>query len=116
MTDQNQDEDERAFFDRADSFIRLANDHCDRVEAGRVSASFMFALARFNAFVCAGTCKSAEEMKGDRKRALDYFTAQFRKMLGDNFDDYVEHFDQYTGSDPSPDDPGSNGDAGEASE
>ena len=94
MTDDSE-EDQRAFFDRADSFINLANQHCDTVARGRVSASFMFALSRFNAWVCAMTCSSADELKGDREGAIEYFVKEYRSMLEQNLSDYTDHFDDY---------------------
>ena len=37
------------FYNRADSFIHLANDHCANIGRGKVSASFMYGMSRFNA-------------------------------------------------------------------
>jgi hypothetical protein len=41
------------FYDRADSFIHLANDHCANMGRGKVSVSFMYGVSRFNAWVSA---------------------------------------------------------------
>ena len=46
------------FFERADAHIHLSNDQLKDIEHGRVSASMMFALARFNAWVNARDRKS----------------------------------------------------------
>ena len=52
-------------------------------------------LARFNAFVCASMCKTAEELQGDRERAVDYFVAQYKRMFEENLDDYTNNFSKY---------------------
>jgi len=35
------------------------------------------------------------EMKAKRDEAIQYFVEQYRNMLEDNFDDYIEHFENY---------------------
>lgn len=85
-----------AFFDRADSFIRLANEHCTKNPHGKVSASFMFGLSRFNSWVVASSCDSRDEMAMERDRAITYFLDEYRKMLEENLDDYLANFDAYT--------------------
>jgi hypothetical protein len=84
------------FWDRADAHIDLANKHCDGVPAGKVSASLLFGAARFNAFVVASQMRSAADLKARKVEALEYFTGEFRKMLKDNLDDYIENFGKYT--------------------
>jgi hypothetical protein len=84
-----------AFYDRADSFIRLANEHSEKTPLGKTSASFMFGLSRFNAWVVASSCDSRKAMAKEREHALGYFVAEFRKMLEQNLDDYLENFDDY---------------------
>ncbi len=92
MTAQIDDE----FYDRADAHIQLANEQLSRTAArGTVSASFMYGVARFNAWICACGRKDAQEMGESKAESIDYFVAQYRKMLEENFDDYIEHFDRY---------------------
>ena len=62
---------------------------------GDVSASTLYAAARFNAFTTAAAHRSAEGLAADKAEALDYFTAQYRAMLEEHLDDYVAHFDRY---------------------
>jgi hypothetical protein len=83
------------FFDRADAHINLSNDQMKGMERGKVSASMMYALARFNAWVSACGFESAEQMSETRGEIIDYYTTQYRKMLEDNIDDYVAHFSKY---------------------
>jgi len=86
------------FYDRADAHIHLSNDQLKDIGGGKVSASMMFALARFNSWVSAGGFKSSEEMKEKREEIIEYFSDQYRKMLEDNLDDYIENFEKYMGS------------------
>ena len=83
------------FFDRADAVIDLANRHLAEVTMGKVSASTLYAAARFNAWVSAAGCTSAEEMASVREETITYFVDQYRAMLSENFDDYVANFDNY---------------------
>jgi len=90
-------EDERAFFGRADAFLKLANDQCEAAERPHVSASFLFAVTRFHAFEAARTCKSGEELAADRDSAVQWFVGRYKAMLEQNLDDYVRNFDTYLG-------------------
>ncbi|MFI2741490.1 DUF3144 domain-containing protein [Zhouia sp. PK063] len=83
------------FFDRADEHIHIANEHLNTIDRGKVSASFMYSLARFNAWVSACNYTTGEAMEKDREEVLAYFTAQYRKMLDDNFSDYANNFPAY---------------------
>jgi hypothetical protein len=91
------------FWDRADAYIHLANRQCDEVAAGRVSASFLYAASRFNAFVVASGMASRAALEAAKADTLDYFTGEFRKMLEDNLDDHIRNFDNYTRRSPTAD-------------
>ncbi len=65
------------------------------VRPGKVSASMMYATARFNAWVSACGFASAGEMSGARAQTVEYFVTQFRQMLEENLDDYIENFQRY---------------------
>ncbi|MFL6632455.1 MAG: DUF3144 domain-containing protein, partial [Massilia sp.] len=60
-----------------------------------VSASTLYASARFNAFIVAATTGNPQAMSSEKERALEYFTDQFRKMMEANLDDFIENYDQY---------------------
>jgi hypothetical protein len=83
------------FYDRADEHIHLANEQCERIGVGKVSASFMYGMARFNAWVNACGFESAEQMKGAKEETIEYFTKQYKAMLEENLSDYIKHFDKY---------------------
>jgi hypothetical protein len=84
-----------AFFERANALINLANEQCTTAHPNEVSASSMYAAARFNAFIVAGTTGNAKTMALEKERALEYFTDQFRKMMVNNLDDFIENFDRF---------------------
>lgn len=83
------------FFDRADSFINLANKHCASVGRGKVSASLLYGSARFQAWNAACWAGDAAQMKEKRNETVKYFVEQYQAMLEENLDDYIEHFDGY---------------------
>jgi hypothetical protein len=84
-----------AFYDRADGHIRLANEHCADVGRGKVSASFMYGCARFQAWNAATWAGNVDEMKARRDETIRYFVQQYQAMLEENLDDYIDHFDAY---------------------
>ena len=88
-------DDDREFFERADAYITVANEQAQSVNRGKVSASMMFATARFNAWVSASGTESADELAAVKGEALEYFVSEYRKMLEENLDEYVENFDKY---------------------
>ena len=92
------------FYDRADAIIATANEQAASTDRGKVSASLMYATARFNAFVSACKSVSADDLASGKDAVIEYFVDQYRMMLADNLDDYIENFDSYT----SPDDADTN--------
>jgi hypothetical protein len=83
------------FFERADAHIDLSNRHTAEAEIGPVSASMMYATARFNSWVSACGFNNGEEMAEARSETIEYFVKQYRLMLEDNLDDYIHNFDRY---------------------
>lgn len=86
---------DKDFYNRADAVIHLANDQLAGIGRGKVSASCMYATARFNAWVTACGHTSAAELAASREDTLEYFTKQYRAMLEENLDDYIENFATY---------------------
>lgn len=84
------------FYERADAHIHLSNDQInEKTTRGKVSASNMYATARFNAWVSACGCNNGQEMAKSKQETLDYFVTEYRKMLEENLDDYIENFEAY---------------------
>ena len=88
------DTDEK-FFKRADDHINLSNDQLSEATIGKVSASMMYSVARFNAWFSACEFTNAEEMKKGKQETIKYFVAEYEKMLTENLDDYIENFDKF---------------------
>jgi len=86
---------DQQFWDLADSFIHVANEHSDTVAHAKVSAAMLYAAARFNAFIAAANADDEVAFREDRERALEYFTGEFRKMLAENLDDWADHYTEY---------------------
>jgi hypothetical protein len=91
------DTDDR-FYDRADEHIHLSNSQMRETEAGKVSASMMYATARFNSWLTARGFSSGDEMQKLRDQSIEYFITEYRKMLEENMDDYINNFEKYTGN------------------
>jgi hypothetical protein len=87
------------FFDRADSFIELANEHCSAVGRGKVSAALMYGSARFQAWNAACWSDDVEDMKQKREETVEYFVEQYRRMLEDHLDDYIKNYAKYLRAD-----------------
>ncbi len=83
------------FYNRADDHILLSTDQLKQEKLGKVSASMMYGTARFNAWVSACNWENALDMKEAKKETLDYFVEQYRKMLDENLDDFINNFNRY---------------------
>jgi len=95
-------ETDKEFFQRADAYITVANEQAAEASRGKVSASMMFATARFNAWVSASGTESGEELAEVKEEAIEYFVSEYRKMLEENLGEYIEHFDKYMGPGDAP--------------
>jgi hypothetical protein len=83
------------FYDRAHEHLRVAQEQLTEVPHGEVSASMMYACARFNAWLSASRRESAKDLKSAYGETIEYFVAQYRKMLVKNLDDFVANFGDY---------------------
>ncbi|MDR0251895.1 MAG: DUF3144 domain-containing protein [Brucellaceae bacterium] len=79
------------FFDRADAIINIANSQMSDATAGEVSASSMYAVARFNAFLSSTGHTNGIEMQSAKTETIAYFVSQFRAMLEENLDEFIHH-------------------------
>ena len=68
------------FYSRADEHINLSNSQItETVTLGKVIASNMYGVARFNAWVSACGWNSVSEMQDAKEETLEYFVAEYRK-------------------------------------
>ncbi|UCC14882.1 MAG: DUF3144 domain-containing protein [Gammaproteobacteria bacterium] len=79
---------EREFRRVADTFIDLANEHIKSVAKENVGMALLFAASRFNAFVVASHSKTLEDYDGEHDKAVEFFSAEYVKMLKENMVDY----------------------------
>ena len=106
MNDNEQQDDDPKFYERADAHISLSNDQLRDAGPGKVSASMMYATARFNAWRSWIGFEKANDMAKDRDDTIKYFVEQYQIMLEQNLDDYIRNFERYreTSSEQHPDD------------
>lgn len=90
---------DKNFFKRTDAFIQVANDLSKTNDLGKVSASLLYAAARYNAFLVASSAKDKAEADRNKVEAIEYFVDQYRSMLLANMNDYVNKFDEYLADD-----------------
>lgn len=87
-------EDDKKFINMADSFIDLANQHCDSTTNSLVNASFLYGSARFCAFLTASTAESKENYEANIDDAVDYYAQEYKKMLAEHMNQYKSAFDE----------------------
>lgn len=85
------------FFNRADEHINLSNDQLSTSTKGKVSASMMYSVARFNSWISACGFNSKREMEDAKEETIKYFVTEYEKMLNENLQDYIDNFDKYMG-------------------
>lgn len=83
---------DQQFHQRADAVIALANEQLAQAAPGQVSASCMYATARFNAWVSARGAGSGAGLAAAKADTIDYFVQQYRAMLEENLDWYIANF------------------------
>jgi hypothetical protein len=92
----NTDNDKK-FREMADAFIAEANKLSKNENLAMVSASFLYAAARFNIFLVAASSGSANEFESKKENSLNALVAEFKKMLEDHFENYKENFEKNLG-------------------
>ncbi len=88
--------EDSTFYKRADEHIRLSNSQVsEEVSRGMVSSSFLYSAARFNAYVCASSFNSSKELIEGKEAAMAFFMKEYKNMLEENMDDYIQNFSKY---------------------
>ncbi len=96
MSDTHKTPIDANFYKRADAIIALTNSHInEQTPPADATNSLMFASSRFNAWIAAMGFKNAEEMQASKEEIISFFTMQYTYMLEENFNNYVENFDQF---------------------
>lgn len=83
------------FWNRTDEFIKVANQQSGDTHKGEVSSSFLYAAARFNAYIVALAADDVEGLKQNKEEAIKYFSDQYSKMFRENIEDYIARYDEY---------------------
>jgi hypothetical protein len=79
--DTPQDITEEQFFEVVDRFIHQANEFGQRFPQSRISAAFLFAAARYNAFQWVNRSQLLEQTPDEAALA---FRAEYESMFRDN--------------------------------
>lgn len=82
----------KEFYEMADSFIDIANEHCNKKDSSEVGSALLFATARFSSFVVASHSKDLESYESEIEHATDFFSKEFKRMLKQNLDEYKTAF------------------------
>lgn len=85
----------KEFYEMADAFIALANEKSNSAEAGVVSATFLYAAARFNTYLVASGSVSKNDFVSNKEKSMEYFMVEYKKMLDEHFADYGENYEKY---------------------
>lgn len=90
----NEEELNKEFRRVADAFIDLANKEAENFNPENVGMSLLYAASRYNAFVVAHHANNLEAYNADRKKAVEFFSREYERMLSENLDDYQRKFDE----------------------
>jgi len=90
----SEEQDNKSFYKMADSFIDLANNHCESVKNSEVGSAMLFASARFSSFVVASHANDKASFEADIDHAVEHFTKEFERMLLENLEQYKTVFDE----------------------
>lgn len=101
--DENMIDDK--FMEATNAMIELANRMAAQFgEEGehKMGVAFIFAAARYNAYLAANSVTSPGELAERKEKAVEYFGQRFRQLYSSNVDDYIEHFEQYMAKEDLP--------------
>lgn len=84
---------DKEFYELADEHIALANTRMGQVKPAKVSATMLFASARFNAFLISVSADNKAQMLLDKESAIAYFMQEYEKNLRENIDEHLARYD-----------------------
>ena len=85
---------DKRFWGRADQFIKLANEQSHESNPGEVNSSFLYAAARYNAFIAAATAQNIDELKKNKEEAIRYFSTQYKEAFVENIEDWIKNYEK----------------------
>lgn len=77
-----------SMYDLANQFIDLANQLSGQDRSGTVGTAIRYAASRYNTFEAS---QQSDDLAKEREQIIERFTEDFRKMMGVNLDQYIEH-------------------------
>ncbi len=86
------------FLEATNKLIEIANEMGGKYGDHKMGVAFIYAAARYNAYIAAGSVTSADELADKRDKAVEYFTDRFRQLYDGNLADYIANFDEYMGA------------------
>jgi hypothetical protein len=86
---------EKTFQERCDEFINVANQQHAETEVENVNAALLFSAARFNVFSTVRQFDDVEKLQENKQKIIEYFAQRYAEMMNQNFDEYIERFDDY---------------------
>lgn len=95
MSDKSDDD---LFWELVEKFIEQANNACEAVDPGIVSAALMNATARFNAFVVAQSSLDKNEFAEDVEGTTNYLSGRYRDFLKQHMEDYRANYTSLIGA------------------
>lgn len=78
------------FFTATNAYLELANKQGQEFGMKRVSASILYAAARYNSHAYVGF---ETDPKGNKAAFLDYMTDLYRRMLDENVDNLLDNLE-----------------------
>lgn len=88
----NENEKRKLFTQTADAFIDVANSQCETQDKAIVASAFLYGAARFCSFVVAAEAGTLSKYEADREGGMEYFSDEFKRMLGEHMEDYKRTF------------------------
>lgn len=76
-----------SLYKTADQFIAQANTLIENTDLATIAAGLRYAAARFAAFEAS---LQTDDLRRDKAEALDAYLNEFRKMLDENLEQYIE--------------------------
>ncbi len=95
MSDKSDDD---LFWELVEKFIEQANNACEEVDPGIVSAALMNATARFNTFVVAQSSLDKNEFAEDVEGTTNYLSGRYRDFLKEHMEDYRANYTSLIGA------------------